>query len=569
MDCKERILSNDYEDLILDFSLDWESALQDPGNDFCIVPLSGDQGVLYRRRDIRGEIALDARGYRYQPNLYGLMQDEFTTLSLDAAGITAVQRPPLSLTGRGIIMAFIDTGIDYTDRVFRDGEGNTRILSIWDQTIQTGTAPEGFFYGSEYGREEIQAALQSGDPYGVVPSRDEIGHGTAMASVAAGSSIDGGRTFLGAAPDADIVVVKLKECKPYLREYYLIADDAAAYAENDIMLAVKYVLGFLTAFERPVVLCLGLGSNWGDHTGFSPLSRYLNNAAVRRSMGLVVCGGNEGNAAHHFQGRLQVGAGGNNNYQDAEIRVGEGEKGFFMEIWGSIPDTFQVHIFSPGGESVTGALLGLGQSVTYRFIFERTQVSIYNILVEESAGEQLILLRFSEPTAGIWRIRVTASGTVQNGMFNIWLPITQFLSSETYFLEASSNITLTEPSLAGNVITTSAFNDVNNSFYAASGRGFSRDNRIKPDIAAPGVNIPTVAGTGTGSSMAASIMAGAAALFMQWAVLRGNRPFVTSLEIKNYIIRGASRTPGTAYPNREWGYGRLNLAGTFEALAGL
>lgn len=568
MDCKERILSNDYEDLVLDFSLDWESALQDPENDFCIIPLSVDQGILYRRRDIRGEIALDARGYRYQPNLYGLMQDEFTTLSLDAAGITAVQRPPLSLTGRGIIMAFIDTGIDYTDRVFRDGEGNTRILSIWDQTIQTGTAPEGFFYGSEYGREEIQAALQSDDPYGVVPSRDEIGHGTAMASVAAGSSIDGGRTFLGAAPDADIVVVKLKECKPYLREYYLIADGAQAYAENDIMLAVKYALGFLTAFERPVVLCLGLGSNWGDHTGFSPLSRYLNSAAVRRSMGLVVCGGNEGNAAHHFQGRLQTGAGGNNNYQDAEIRVGEGEKGFFMEIWGSIPDTFQVHIFSPGGESVTGALLGLGQSVTYRFIFERTRVSIYNILVEESAGEQLIILRFSEPTAGIWRIRVTASGTVQNGMFNIWLPITQFLSSETYFLEASSNITLTEPSLAGNVITTSAFNDANNSFYAASGRGFSRDNRIKPDIAAPGVNIPTVAGTETGSSMAASVMAGAAALFMQWAVLRGNRPFVTSLEIKNYIIRGASRTPGTAYPNREWGYGRLNLAGTFEALAG-
>lgn len=569
MDCKERILSNDYVDLLVDFSLDWESALEDEGNDFCMIPVNENQGVVYTRRISRGEMALDVYSYRYQPNLYGLMQDDFNALSLDAGGITAVQRPPLSLTGRGIIMAFIDTGIDYTDRVFRDSEGNTRILSIWDQTIQSGTPPEGFYYGSEYGREEIQRALQSDDPYAIVPSRDEIGHGTAMASVAAGSSIDGGRTFLGAAPDTDIVVVKMKECKPYLRDFYLIADDAAAYAENDIMLAVKYVLGFLKAFERPVILCLGLGSNWGDHTGFSPLSRYLNEAAVKRSMGLVVCGGNEGNAGHHFQGRLQTGVGGNNNYQDAEIRVGEGEKGFFMEIWGSIPDTFQVHIFSPGGESVTGNLLGLGQSVTYRFIFERTRVSIYNILVEESAGEQLILLRFSEPTAGIWRVRVTASGTVQNGAFNIWLPITQFLSSETYFLEASPNITLTEPSLAGNVITISAYNDVNNSFYAASGRGFSRDNRIKPDLAAPGVNIPTLEGTETGSSMAASITAGAAALFMQWAVLRGNRPFVTSLEIRNYMIRGASRMPGTTYPNREWGYGRLNLAGTFEALAGI
>lgn len=569
MDCKERILSNDYEDLILDFSLDWGAALENSEDDFCVIPINENQGIVYRHRDGRGEMALDARGYRYVPNLYGLMQDEFSTLSLDAVGITAVQRPPLSLTGRGIIMAFIDTGIDYTDRVFQDGEGNTRILSIWDQTIQTGTAPEGFYYGSEYSREEIQRALQSEDPYAIVPSRDELGHGTAMASVAAGSRVDGGRTFLGAAPDADIVMVKLKECKPYLREYYLVADDAPAYGENDIMLAVKYVLTFLAAFERPVVLCLGLGSNWGDHTGYAPLSRYLNDAAVRRSMGLVVCGGNEGNAAHHFQGRLQTGGGGGENYQDIEIRVGEREKGFFMELWGSIPDTFQVNIYSPGGESVTGTLLGLEQSVTYRFIFERTRVSIYNELVEESAGEQLILIRFSEPTAGIWRVRVTASGTVQSGVFNVWLPITQFLSSETYFLEAAPNITLTEPSLANNVITTSAFNDENNSLYAASGRGFARNNRIKPDIAAPGVNIPTVEGAETGSSMAASITAGAVALFMQWAVLRGNRPYVTSLEIKNYLIRGVSRTPGTIYPNREWGYGRLNLAGTFEALAGL
>ncbi len=193
---------------------------------------------------------------------------------------------------------FIDTGIDYRNPVFLDENGNSRILAIWDQTVQTGIPPEGFKYGSEYRREDINLALRSEDPYSIVPSRDEDGHGSILA-VAAGSVVRQGNPYIGAAPGADIVVVKLKECKQYLRSFYLVPEGVPAYQENDIMLGIKYAESFVQLFERPVVICLGLGTNQ-DHAGSSALSRYLSSLAVRRSRAAIVCGGNEGNASHHY-----------------------------------------------------------------------------------------------------------------------------------------------------------------------------------------------------------------------------------------------------------------------------
>ena len=148
--------------------------------------------------------------------------------------------------------------------VFLDENGNSRILAIWDQTVQTGAPPDGLKYGSEYRREDINLALRSEDPYSIVPSRDENGHGSILAGVAAGSVVRQGNPYIGAAPGADIVVVKLKECKQYLRSFYLVPEGVPAYQENDIMLGIKYAESFVRLFERPVVICLGLGTNQGD-----------------------------------------------------------------------------------------------------------------------------------------------------------------------------------------------------------------------------------------------------------------------------------------------------------------
>ena len=569
MDCKDMILSNDYYDVITDFPL----RMMEEENQLCYANIEDLFNIVYfSRLDV-----LNANSYFFEyrgvPKLYGLMQSEpiaagFDPNSLIVSGITQVQREPLELTGLGCVIAIIDTGIQYDNPMFLNQDGTSRILAIWDQTIQTGTPPAGFQYGSEYTREEINLALASEDPYSIVPSRDEIGHGTTMAGVAASSRVGGGLTYQGAAPDADIVVVKLKECKQYFRDFYMIPQDVPAFQENDIMLAVQYADSFADTFRRPVVICLGLGTNSGDHAGSSALSNYLNLVAVKRSRAVVVGGGNEGNARHHYEGNLDNGNATVGSVP-VEIRVEQGAQGFIMELWGSAPDVFTVSVQSPGGETIPPLRLGINDSITYGFIYERTRITVAGTLVEPASGEELIQLRVQDPTPGIWIFRVEAVGQGSNGEFNMWLPISQFLNAPVYFLESTPYVTLTEPAMATDVISVSAYNASNNSFYIESGRGFSRIGAVRPDFAAPGVDVFTYRGRESGTSLAAAITAGAVAQFMQWAVVERNNQLVGSREIKNYFIRGASRSSNLIYPNREWGYGRLNMVGTFDALIGV
>ncbi len=574
-DCKERILSNNYFDLITDYPI---SSVSFNGQDLCYVELENHFNILYTIR-VR-EISDNVFEYLNLPKLYGLMdmseavsekvkKTSFDPNSLIASGILQVQRPPLSLTGSGVAICFIGTGIDYTNPVFQNEDGTTRILAIWDQTIHDGEPPKGFLYGTEYTREEINRALASPDPYSIVPTRDTHGNGSMMAGLAAGSRLDGGATYLGAAPDADIVVVKLKECKPYLREFYLIPDDVPAFAEHDIMLAVKYVDSFAIMFQRPIVICIGVGTNMGEHDGCSALSSYLNSIAVKRNRAVVVGGGSEGNVAHHYSGVLEKDVVATDNYKDVEIRVGNNNKGFMMEFWGSIPDVFTLAIRSPGGETIPHLRLGARHTKSFGFIYERTKISIQSVLVDPASGEQLIQIRFEEPTPGIWNLRVSPVGKVNNGVFHMWLPITTFLFSEVYFLNPDHYVTHVEPSMALKVISVSTYNDINGSFYIGSGRGFSRNGGIRPSISAPGVNISTIYGNKTGTSLSAAITAGGVAQFLQWAVVEKNRMLMESTEINNYFIRGASRFPGMTYPNREWGYGKLNVLGIFDALVGV
>ncbi len=562
------ILSEDYGDVIIDFHNPIE--MQEDRSDYCFTRVNTRFGVGYAPQS---EIAgLEGALYvnHYLPKVFGLMQEHFDPISLISTGILQAQRPFLSLNGRGVVIAFVDTGIRYDQREFLNEAGNSRVLAIWDQTVQTGTPPEGYEYGTLFTRDDINRALDTENPYEVVNSYDDDGHGTAMASIAAGSVVDGGRTFRGAAPEADIVVVKLKEAKKNLRDYYLISEDVPAFAESDIMLGVKFAESFAVTFQRPVVICLGLGTNMGNHIVGSSLAQYLDDLATLRSRAIVLCGGNEGNSAHHYSGSVpRGGTEGQELYTDVEIRVGEGESGFMLEMWGSAPDVLYASIRTPGGETIPRFQLGLGQSLTHSFIYENTRVSIDSILVEFTSGDELIVFRFVDPTPGVWMIRVYAAQGSGSGEFHMWLPITQFLDSTTYFLNPSPYVTLTDPGIAFRPITVSVFNDINDSFYVNSGRGFLRNGLIKPDLAAPGVNLATSVGIRTGSSLAAAITAGGVAQYFQWAVVQRNDLLAETQEIKSYFIRGATRSPDLDYPNREWGYGRLNVTGAFDALAGV
>lgn len=556
MNCREKIISNEYADLITDYVVADQMSGTAP-LDFCFHGIDESYGVVNVNRSMVPPMSIGYYGYSAIPALYGLMQvggDIFNPENLAVTGSIRVQNPPLSLQGAGVIVGFIDTGIRYQLDVFRRDDGTSRIMAIWDQTIQDGEPPEGFLYGTEYTRADIDRALQVDAPELVVPSTDVNGHGTQMASVAVGSILNQGLTFRGAAPQADIAVVKLKGAKQYLRDYYLISDDAVAFQENDIMEAVKYLERMAIALYRPVVIVLGIGTNLGSHNGTSPLASYLNTVAGRRSRAVVVCGGNEGDKEHHYE----------NTVPDVvEIRVPEETKGFCLELWGTLPDTYAIRVRSPGGEKSQEIDFRSSEDRVINFVFERTSIIVGNLIVERDAGEQLIFFRFVDPTPGIWNLQVYSPEGEQRGMgiFHLWLPITDFLETNVTFLAPSPDVTLTEPSNAERVITISTYNGMSGSWFPQSGRGFTKSGNIKPDLAAPGVQVSTVLGPYTGSSMAAAIAAGCIAQFLEWAVVDGNTPTVESRGIKSYLIRGADRSENIVYPDNRWGdYGIIVLS---------
>ncbi len=567
MNCEEMIRSDEYIDVLVD-----PIALQEYsevlGADICYQPITGQIGILYIERSRIPSLRISDSVYAYFPKIYGLMSNgsnEFDPSSLIDAGIFSVQNPPLNLTGRGVTIGFIDTGIDYKNPVFQTEDGRTRIDGIWDQTIEDGNIPDGFLFGSEYTRDEIQRALDSEVPDTIVPSKDENGHGTSMASVAAGSKLQGDTTFVGAAPDARIVMVKLKQAKQSIRNEYFIKDGVPCYMESDLIQGIKYLQKYAVEYVKPLVICIGVGTNLGDHTGSGVLGDYLRQLTLAKSKALVVAGGNEGNAEHHYRGEYI----GNESLKKIELRVGEQEPGFVMELWGKSPYQFSIVIKSPGGEVVAPIFTPRQRASEYTFVFEETKLIIDYLLIESNSGKEYIRISFQKPTAGIWTIEVTKKSDLQGGTIDAWLPIVPFVSNDTYFLLPQPNITLVEPGNVEGVLTVSSYDSGNNSFSITSGRGFTANNRKKPDIAAPGVNVSTIKGKESGSSMAAALTVGGVAQIMEWAVVRENDLFIDGRKVKNYMIRGASRQDNREYPNREWGFGTLDIAGVFRWIAGV
>lgn len=559
--CKIRILSEEYMDFIFEKSRPnvFDGATEEQ---LCTQSLGFFYDAVYIDRTFVGPLSMDRFSYGEIPKCYALLDTE----TLSQAGIAQVQNyPTLQLKGNRVLIGFLDTGIDYGNPIFRNLDGATRIAAIWDQTVQSGSPPEGFLYGSEYVREEIDRALRSGAPEEIVPSRDTNGHGTFVASVAAGG-VDEGTRFSGAAPESTIAVVKLKEAKQYLKDYYLIAGGEPCYQENDIMLGVRYLDELAGRLGLPLVMCITLGTNMGDHTGSSPLASYLNSFAAINNRILVTGTGNEANQRHHYEGRLED----RGDADTVEVRVEKGAAGFTAELWTDIPNILVLSVTSPSGETIPYATIRQGQSAVYRFVLEKTTLYLdYRILVRNTNAE-LIFLRFENPVEGVWKIRVEGT-QIADGIFHIWLPVKEFLSGEVYFLTPNPNTTITEPSNGFVPITAANYNGANNALAVESGRGYTRSRRIKPDFAAPGIsvtgaNLQRGFSERSGSSVAVAVTAGAAALFEEWLVYHLGVTDTNSLQVKNLLIYGARRMEGETYPNREWGYGMLDLYQTLLAL---
>lgn len=579
-DCSSLIVSEETGDYIIEYnSLYFEQIQRQDG--VCISCINDTWCILYTNYPGSRNINIQ-QGYYSVPKLYGLMD----TTSFDASGITAtLNQPLLNVRGQGVLIGFLDTGIDYLREDFKASGGRTRIAAVWDQTIQsvnyeedTGEAAgteqydreqvQGMVqYGTVYTREDINAALaaerEGQNPYDIVPSRDENGHGTFLAGVAAASET---ADYIGAAPEAEILMVKLKPAKKYLRDFYLLPEQVEAYSETDMMMGVRFLQQYAIREKKPLVICVGLGTASGSRTGALPFADLLNTLARQVNTVVVTCTGNEANNRTHTSG-LAVS---DTEPSEIEITVGADERGFVMEIWAESLDILSVAITSPSGERISRIPARIDTGGVYNFLLERSQVAVDYRVVESASGYEVIFMRFINPAQGIWKIHVYSLTNIV-GRYNAWLPLKQFLSGDTYFLNSNPSTTLTEPGAAERVISVGAYNHITDASYAASGRGYTATGLIKPDFVAPGVDVYGVrAGGGyttrTGTSVAAAHAAGAAALLLTWGVTDGNLPYMGTNEVKSVLIRGAKRENNTMYPNNIYGYGKMDVIEAFHKL---
>ena len=577
MSCTNSVASEDFADFIAPYFTTPEEFIRSQGTD-CIDFVNSTLAVVYVPLSTVTPSTYTSYTYSAVPKLYSLLD----VTSMDAAGITpAGELPVLNNQGAGVIVGFVDTGINYTDSLFRNVDGSTRIIGIWDQTnnsdnsnnIENETVkPFSAFsalYGTQYTAEEINLALNSDNPASIVPTRDENGHGTFLASIAAGNR-DERAGFSGAAPQASIAMVKLKPAKQYLRDFYLIRDGADAYQENDIMMGVSYLYFLARKYSMPLVVCIPLGTNIGSHMGMSRLGQYLNQVSLSNGSAVITAAGNETGARHHFRAVMDA----DTDEVTAELRVGEREAGFSMELWAENMGVYTVGFISPTGEVAREISVPLRGENTVSFLLEQTQITVYTQIADVSAGSQFIFMRFENPMSGIWRILIRNSLDIRE-TFHLWLPVRGFITDETYFLRPDPDTIITDPGNARYPITVTAYDHTKNSIYIHASRGYSLSGRIKPDLAAPGVNILGASVSGrrltrmSGTSVSAAHLAGAAAILLNWGVLNANYPYLNTPVLKSIFVRGAQRNPALTYPNREFGYGTLDLYEAFLHLRNL
>lgn len=585
MECQEMIYSNDYADYVIN-SMDM--IIEGDESNCCTNQIMERIAIQHCPQKEQRLTNLESVPYSFIPKLYGLMD----STNMEVTGVKQVQEPEnLALSGREVIVGIIDTGIDYTNSLFLDVNGSSRVGVIWDQTIpsvgdmgddsgenvsdvngsymrnigdvRTDNIPPLPFFGTVYSNSQLNEALISSDPYSLVPSRDADGHGTYMAGIIAGG-MDMQNDFTGIAYESDIAVVKLKEAKPYLKEYFGVRENAQAYQETDIIYAVEYLLRYARQRRMPISIYIGVGSNNGGHLGYTFLERYLDSVLENVATMVSVPAGNEGNERLHYEGEIPE----NTEFELVEVNVAEGQEALAIEFWGDAPTTFAIGLDAPGGERIERIDPRFGSEELIGFPITRTAVYVVYQLVEVYSGDELIFIRINAPAPGIWRFRIYASEGRQR-TYNMWMPLRQFLQPDTYFLRPEPENTVTNPGNSRLVLTLTAYNHISESLYAGAGRGYTARNVVKPSLTAPGVNVmgPGLRGnyvTRTGTSVAAAHSAGMLALFLQWNLENQEFGFFFAEQIASFFFRSATREPAYEYPNILWGYGIMNIWNVFD-----
>lgn len=479
----------------------------------------------------------------------------FSSIGQEGLEDNQQKKQSFPLLGKDVLIGIVDSGIDYENPDFRNADGTTRILALWDQTLQNGKPPQGYHIGTEFTSEQINEALRMGvreERYRIVPSRDTSGHGTAVAGIAAGNG-RGSKNgkYRGAAPEAGLLIVKMGG-----------AGETGFPRTTQLMRGVDYIVRKAEELKKPVAINISFGNTYGSHDGTSLLERYLNTVSERWKNVICVGSGNEGTTAGHAAGEYRKGM-----MTEVQLAVQQREKSFSLQIWKSYVDEVAITIVDPSGNH-SGRLEE--KEGTQRIQIGETELLVYYGEPKPYSIRQEIYISFLPRnefvTAGVWKIQMMP-GQVVDKLWQMWLPVQNALNIGTAFLKPDSSTTLTIPSTASLVITVAAYNALTFSYADFSGRGpaqiYEGENANKPDLAAPGVRVMAPVAGGeyaefTGTSFATPFVTGSAALLMEWGIVKGNDPYLYGEKVKAYLRRGARQIPGyERWPNGELGYGRL------------
>lgn len=489
--------------------------------------------------------------------------------------VNRVRLPDYNLTGKGTLVACLDSGVDFYHPDFRNMDGTTRIAVMWDQTVP-GNPPEGFVTGSVYNAEDINAAIRAeeGKNPGVagsmpdmqeeeralrgrdiVPEFDTTGHGTAVLGIMAGNGFSSREGIVGVAPDAEIIVVKLGN-----------PDGRGFPRTTQLMLAIDFAVRYAMGTGKPLAVNISFGNNYGAHNGDSILERYMDTVSNLYRISIVTGTGNDGITARHTAGNLSDG-----QREIVEIYVADYMNSFNLQIWKHYLDEFNIVIESPANRRI-GPLSSF--SSVQNYVLPEDLISIYYSEPTPYNPEQEIYISWIPKgdyvTSGIWKIYLEPRRII-SGDYNMWLPVEGSTSSEVSFVRPNIFNTLVVPSTARYVISVAAYDSRNDTFAVFSGRGPNLEQGLpqsvgKPDLAAPGVAINTCrAGGGygefSGTSFAAPFVTGAAALLMQYGIVDGRDPYLYGEKIRASLIRGARKLPfQETQPSPLVGWGALCVA---------
>lgn len=486
-----------------------------------------------------------------------------TDVGRQVSCIDIVQDMPLSLRGKGALIGIVDSGIDYENAEFRNEDGTTRIVSLWDQSVN-GRPPAGYLAGTEYTREQIDAALATEDKEvrrQMVKTSDVSGHGTAVAGIAAGNGRGSeGRRFRGAAPEAELIIVKMGAPR-----------EGGFPRTTELMRGVDYIVRKAVELRRPVAINISFGNTYGSHDGTSLVERFLNDIADMWKNVICIGSGNEGASAGHVSGKVR-----RQISETVELAVQQREPALSIQIWKSYVDEMGVSVISPSGRQAGPFYEFLGAQ---RYILGDTELLIYYGEPKPYSVKQEIYLSLLPGKqyieSGVWKIVLTP-GRIVDGEYQMWLPTQTSLNMGTAFLQPNSMSTLTIPSTASLAVTVAAYDARTFSYADFSGRGpagmYEGENVLKPDIAAPGVRVTApVPGGGyqsfSGTSFAAPFVTGSAALLMEWGIVRGNDPYLYGEKVKAYLRKGAKQLAGyERWPNALLGYGALCVRDSLPGL---